>query len=107
MQAQVVSVFAYCYTDSYGLLRAAHSRNPTPYSHTAKLARRFYAHIVACPKVMKPLLCKHKWFPYSHTAIRIPTDCYVLRTLAILHNIRISRSLRFTFMLILWRVPRS
>ena len=50
------------YTDSYGLLRASHSRNPTQYSHIAKLALRFYAHIVARPKVMKPLLCKHKWF---------------------------------------------
>ncbi|MBE5878563.1 MAG: hypothetical protein E7288_01100 [Lachnospiraceae bacterium] len=56
------AVFAYCFTDSYGLLRASHSRNPTQYSHIAKLALRFYAHIVARPKVMKPLLCKHKWF---------------------------------------------
>ena len=35
------------------------------------------------------------------------TDCYVLRTPAILPDICISRSLRFTFMFISGRVPRS
>ena len=34
-------------------------------------------------------------------------DCYVLRTPAILPDIRILRSLRFTFMFISGRVPRS
>ena len=45
-----------------GLLRASHSRNPTHYSHIELLAHLFYAHSVACQKVIKPLLCKHKWF---------------------------------------------
>ena len=85
------------YTDSYGLLRASHSRNPTPYLHTAYTDS--YG-LLRASHSRNPT-------PYSHTALRIPTDCYVLRTLALLHNIRISRSLRFAFMLILWRVPRS
>ena len=37
----------------------------------------------------------------------IPTDCYALRALTILPNIRISWCLRPTFMLILGRVSRS
>ncbi|MBE5879137.1 MAG: hypothetical protein E7288_04065 [Lachnospiraceae bacterium] len=44
------------------MLRASLSRNPTQHSHIAALSHRFYAHIVACPKVMKPLMCKHMWF---------------------------------------------
>ena len=31
--------------DAHGLLRAAHSRKPTPYSHIAGFSPRFYAHI--------------------------------------------------------------
>ena len=64
---------AYCL---YGLLRASHSRNPTQYSHIAKLSLHFYAHIVACPKVMKPLLCKHKWFH----------DFWTLESYIVYHN---------------------
>ena len=45
-----------------GLLRAPHFLKPVHYSHIAELTFRFYAHIVACPKVMKPLMCKHMWF---------------------------------------------
>ena len=37
----------------------------------------------------------------------MPTDCSVLRTLTILPNIRISRDIHPTFMLISGRVPRS
>ena len=48
--------------DSYGFLRASHSRYPTQYSHIAMLSHCFYAHIVACPKVIKPLMCKRMWF---------------------------------------------
>ena len=39
--------------------------------------------------------------------VLIPTDCYALRALTILPNIRISWCLRPTFMLILGRVTRS
>ena len=76
----------------------------------------FYAHIVACHKVTKPPTCLHVWFVTfdilktfefrsfflrkmaSFSCFAGPfltsdsTDCYVLCTLAILHNIRISRS---------------
>ena len=48
----------YDYTDCYVL------RTPTilpQHSHIVKLTLHFYAHVGACPKVIHPLLCKHKW----------------------------------------------
>ena len=63
--------------DTYGFLRVSHSRNPI--------------------NIRIPLIF----------LFRIPTDFFVLRTLEILHNIRISQCSRIAFMLILWRVPKS
>ena len=40
--------------DTYGLLRATHSHNPTQYSHIVGLSSHFYAHIGAGPKVFPP-----------------------------------------------------
>ena len=47
--------------DAYGLFRAAHSHNPTQYSHIVGLASHFYAHIGAGPKVSRPLMSKLMW----------------------------------------------
>ena len=44
---------------------------------------------------------------YDDKVKKCQTNCSVQRTLAILPNIRISRSLRFTFIFISGRVPRS
>ena len=47
--------------DTYGLLRATHSHNPTQYSHIVGLSSHFYAHIGAGPKVFHPLMSKLTW----------------------------------------------
>ncbi len=47
--------------DTYGLLRATHSHNPTQYSHIVGLSSHFYAHIGAGPKVFHPLMSKLMW----------------------------------------------
>ena len=47
--------------DAYGLFRAAHSHNPTLYSHIVGLASHFYAHIGAGPKVFHPPMSKLMW----------------------------------------------
>lgn len=47
------------------LLRTAYSRNSAQYSHIAKLALHFYAHIGAEYETIKTLLCEHivfLWF---------------------------------------------
>ena len=38
--------------DTYGLLRAAHSRNPPQYSHIVGYSSHFHAHTGAGPKVL-------------------------------------------------------
>ena len=40
--------------DIYGLFRAAHSHNPTQYSHIVGLSSHFYAHIGVDCKVFPP-----------------------------------------------------
>ena len=47
--------------DAYGLFRAAHSRNPTRYSHIVGLSSHFYAHIGAGPKVFRSHMSKLMW----------------------------------------------
>ena len=47
--------------DTYGLLRATHSHNPTQYSHIVGLSSHFYAHIGSGPKVFHPLMSKLMW----------------------------------------------
>ena len=47
--------------DIYGLFRAAHSHNPTQYSHIVGLSSHFYAHIGAGQKVFPPLMSKLMW----------------------------------------------
>ena len=47
--------------DTYGLLRATHSHNPTQYSHIVGLSSHFYAHIGAGLKVFHPLMSKLTW----------------------------------------------
>ncbi|RGF18860.1 hypothetical protein DW125_13670 [Dorea sp. AM10-31] len=68
----------YISNDTYGLLRARHSRNPTQYSHIARLRLGFYAHIarlrlsfythiVAGLSNSQALLCKHNVHTGSET----------------------------------------
>ena len=47
--------------DTYGLFRASHSHNPTPYSHIVGLTSHFYAHFGAGPKVFYPPMSKLMW----------------------------------------------
>ena len=47
--------------DTCGLFRAAHSHNPTQYSHIVELSSHFYAHIWAGHKVIHPLMSKLMW----------------------------------------------
>ena len=47
--------------DAYGLFRAAHSHNPTQYSHIVELSSHFYAHIWAGHKVIHPPMSKLMW----------------------------------------------
>ena len=47
--------------DACGLFRAAHSHNPTQYSHIVGYASHFYAHIRAGPKALNPLMSKLMW----------------------------------------------
>ena len=47
--------------DTYGLLRATHSHNPTQYSHIVGLSSYFYAHIGAGPKFFHPPMSKLTW----------------------------------------------
>ena len=47
--------------DACGLFRAAHSHNPTQYSHIVGYASHFYAHIRAGPKALTPLMSKLMW----------------------------------------------
>ena len=47
--------------DIYGLFRAAHSHNPTQYSHIVGLSSHFYAHIGAGHKVIRPPMSKLMW----------------------------------------------
>ena len=57
-----------------------------------------------------PFLCSYRGVSPSHIltcAKCASTDCSVLRTHAILHNIRISWSWRSIFMLISWHAPKS
>ena len=47
--------------DAYGLFRAAHSHNPTQYSHIVGYTSHFYAHIGADPKALRPPMSKLMW----------------------------------------------
>ena len=61
--------------DTYGLLRATHSHNPTQYSHIVGLSSHFCAHIGAGPKVFHPLMSKLMYVvnhTYEETAVPLP-----------------------------------
>ena len=61
-------------SDIYGLFRAAHSHNPTQYSHIVGLSSHFYAHIGAGCKVFHPPMSKLMWVKYFAALIS-----YILR----------------------------
>ena len=54
------------YSDTIGLLRAEHSRNPTRHSQNAGLASCCIAHDGASPKIFRPhlskLMCTQIWY---------------------------------------------
>ena len=98
--------------DAYGLFRAAHYHNPTQYSHIAGIIPLLCSYwgqnflrlrclrIVSCCALSQsyPIFAYRGNYPAFMLILssetrqnKMPADCFVLRTLTILPNIRISR----------------